>query len=75
MLAERAGFLEDADLHVTEPATGLVVRLDHPRQRDRAGEPGRPATDEENIHRDCLGIGRVGENEPVEWKRRLVDDW
>ena len=60
MLAERACFLEDADLHVAEPATGFVVRLDHPRQRDRSSEAGRPATDEENIHRDCLGVRRVG---------------
>ena len=75
MLADGSCFLEDADLHVAEAATGFVVRLDHPRQRDRSSEAGRTATDEENIHRDCLGIGRVGENEPVEWKRRLVDDW
>ena len=72
MFAKRACFLEHTDLNIAEPATGLVVGLDHSGEGDRASQPRRPTTDEENIHRDCFGIRCVGEDQPIERKRRLM---
>src|SRR5438445_9162264 len=72
MFAKRACFLEHTDLNIAEPATGLVVGLDHSGQGDRASQSRRPTTDEENIHRDCFGIRCVGEDRRIERKRRLM---
>src|SRR6266576_4115542 len=73
MLAEGARFLEHADLYITEIAASLVVGLDQSRQRNCAGEPRRPATDEEHIHRDCFRIRRLRQDQSIERKRSLMD--
>ena len=72
MFAERAGFLEHADLNVAQISAGLVVGLDQPGERDRSGQSRRPAADEENIHRNRLGIGRLRQDQPLQRERRLM---
>jgi hypothetical protein len=72
VLSEGAGLLEHADLNFAERATAFVVGLDQPRELDCSGETGGPAADENDVHRNRFGIGRLGEDQPVERKRRLV---
>jgi hypothetical protein len=66
MLAEGAGFLENPNLDVAEVATSFVVRLDEPGESDRSGETRRAAADEQHVHRNCFGVGRIRENQPLE---------
>ena len=47
--------------------------FDQERQGNCAGESRRPATDEEDIHRDCFGIRRLGQDQSLEGKRSLMD--
>jgi len=75
MLAQCTGFLEHSDLHFSEIAACFLICLDQLSQRDRAGETSRTPTDEKNIHWDCFSVGLVGENQPIDRKRSLMDAW
>lgn len=73
MLAERTSLLENSDLYVAKIPTSFLIRLDEPGQCDCAGETGGTATNKKDIHRDGFCVRFVGENEPVEWKRGLMN--
>jgi hypothetical protein len=74
MLAERAGFLEDADLDITKISARFVVGFDKAGKRDRPRQSRRPAAHEDDIHRHGLGVRPFGEDQPIEWKRSLMCD-
>jgi hypothetical protein len=60
-------------LYVPQIATGFLICLDQASERDRAGETGGSTADEKNIHRHCFSIRLIGQNQPVERKRRLMN--
>src|SRR5258705_9291507 len=72
MSAERSGFFEPPNLDVAQISAGFVVGLYEARQRNGAGEARRATSDEEDIHRHCFRIGWLGQNQPLQWKRSLV---
>src|SRR4051812_1496488 len=73
MFTERAGFLEHSDLNIADIATSFVVGFDQARESDGSGEAGWSAAHKKHIHRHRLGVGRLGEYEPVERQRSLMD--
>ena len=72
MFAERAGFLEHADLDVAQISAGIVVGFDHPGERDCSSQPRRATSDKKDIHRNRLGVGRLRQDQPLQWERCLM---
>jgi hypothetical protein len=72
MLAECTGLFQNADLDIAEITARFIVGFDHSGKRDRSGQSRRTTTDEEDIHRNCFGVGRLGEDQLLQRERRLV---
>jgi hypothetical protein len=72
MLAERSGFFEHANLYIAEISARFVVGLDEAREGNGAGETRWATTDEEDIHWHRFGVGWLRQNQPIQWKRSLV---
>jgi hypothetical protein len=72
MAAERFRLLEHRDLDGPDSASPFLILLDQARELDGAGQTGRPAADEHDVHRDRLRVGRIRTDEPVHRKVRLM---
>ena len=59
MRAGALALLDDRDGNVAEPLGGLRRLLEQLAEPDRAGEPGRPRTDDQDADLDPL-VGRIG---------------
>jgi hypothetical protein len=75
VLAERSGFFQDADLDFAERSTCFAIGLDQPGKLNCSRESGRAPSNEENIHRNGFGVGRLGQYQPVQRQRRLMPAW
>src|SRR5262249_47288379 len=50
----------------------LLITLHEPSQLDRTGQPGRSRADDQHVHLDRLGAGRVVQDEAIEWEGKLM---
>jgi hypothetical protein len=67
MLAESRRFLENRNLNFAERAACFVAFLYEIGELDRSREASRPASDEDDIHRDRFRIERLANYQPVGW--------
>jgi hypothetical protein len=75
MLSKRASFFEHPNLNFTQRSAGFVVGLDEFGKLYRAGESGRTASDEQNVHWNGFGTGWLAQYQPIQRQRRLVPAW
>ena len=70
MRARALAFLDDGDRDVAEPLGGLGRLLEQLPEPDRAGEPGRPGTDDQDSDLDPLVGGIRGRRDRLGWRER-----
>ena len=75
MFSKRRGLLENANLDFAEGSACFVVGLDQLRKFYRSGKSPGATSDEQNIHRNRFCVWRLVENQPLQWKRRLMPAW